>query len=562
MKGETSELVRVLLARRGVTAEEDVAAFLTPDYERGLHDPFLLAGMERAVARVLAAIAQGERIAVYADYDCDGLPGAALMGDFFRKIGYENVETYIPHRDREGYGFHIEAIDALASRGVSVIITVDVGTVAFDAVAHAQGKGVDVIVTDHHDVIGGVPPAAHAVINPKIVPYPFPGLCGTGVAFKLVQALLIEGKLRDLPAFTGIPDGWEKWLLDLVAIATVADMVPMIGENRALVYWGLRVLRKSPRIGIRALCAQVRLRQEEITEDDIGFSIAPRINAASRMDEPELALRLLTTADMAEADALALHLEELNASRKGVVAGIVKSARKHVSARYGADDRVVFLGDTAWKPALLGLAANSIMNDRGGVVCLWGRDARGRLKGSCRSDGAVNLADLFAQAGEVFEECGGHAASGGFSVSPEKVHEVAEALARAAAELGGEVRAEAGSAHDALVSLREISWPLLADVSRLAPFGIGNQKPVFLISRVRVSAVRSFGKEKNHIELQLAADGMNHSLRAFDFFRTPESFSHVPIEGSSANILATIERDAFRGPARLALRLVDVLPSA
>jgi single-stranded-DNA-specific exonuclease len=559
---EISELVRSLLAKRGVESSEDVAAFLSPDYLAHTHDPFLLVDMDKAVDRVLSAIAHDERIAIYADFDCDGIPGASVLSDFFTKIGYQNFEVYLPHRDREGYGFHTEAIDMLAAREVKLIITVDVGTVAFEGVAFANGKGIDVIVTDHHEITDKLPDA-FAILNPKRDGYPFSGLCGAAVAFKLVQALLTEGKKCGLEQFAAIPLGWEKWLLDLVAIATVADMVPLVGENRALAYWGLNVLRKSSRPGIAALCTIVRLKKSELTENDIGFSLAPRVNAASRMDEPDLALRLLTTRDTHEAESLARKLEELNASRKGIVAGIVRSARKRVRERYGENDHLVVLGDTEWKPALLGLAANSIMGDRGGIVCLWGRDVNGNLKGSCRSDGSIALPDLFAAARESFLECGGHKASGGFSVSAEKVLTLSDDLTHAMTNLERNASPDAQETdvadHDALVTLREISWPLLRDIGRLAPYGIGNPKPIFRIARVTIVSIKVFGKEKNHIELMLADQGSGASIRAFDFFRSAEDFSHLPIEGKEAAILATLERDTFRSPARLALRIVDVV---
>ena len=217
-----SELVRTLLSKRGVESEHDIAAFLNPDYELHTHDPFLLAGMDVAVARLLSAIEKGERIAVYAYFDCDGIPGAALLHDFFKKIEYENFEVYLPHRDMEGYGFHTDAIAKLAERGVKLIITIDVGTNAIEAVRFAKEKGVDVIITDHHlptprlRQAGEVTeeyvlPDAVAVLNPKLGEYPFPHLCGAGVAFKFVQAALAEGKRRALPSFEKIPNGWEKW---------------------------------------------------------------------------------------------------------------------------------------------------------------------------------------------------------------------------------------------------------------------------------------------------------------------------------------------------------------
>src|SRR3989344_6073662 len=298
------DLVSRLLQKRGITDASAVEAFLNPDYDLHTHDPFLLQGMDIAVERLLSAIKKNERIGIYADFDCDGIPGAAILSDFFNKIEYPNFEVYLPHRDREGYGFHTDAIAALAERGVKLIITVDVGTTAIDAVQFAKEKEVDVIVTDHHEIPGELPEAV-AVLNPKLAPYPFPHLCGAAVAFKLAQATLAEGKKQKVERFQKIQNGWEKWLLDMVAIATVADMVPLVGENRALAHWGLQVLRKSPRPGIRAFCAKLRLRQNELSESDIGFSIAPRINAASRMDDPDLALRLLVTQDVAEAETLA-----------------------------------------------------------------------------------------------------------------------------------------------------------------------------------------------------------------------------------------------------------------
>lgn len=550
---ELTSLVRDLLNKRGMTDDESIAAFLTPDYA-SLHAPEMLLGMDKATARTLEAIERGERIAVYADFDCDGIPGGALLADLFAKIGYINFEVYLPHRDREGYGFHKDAIAQLAARGVKLIITVDVGTTAIESVAYAKTLGVDVIVTDHHEITGALPDAL-AVLNPKVGDYPFRDLCGAGVAFKFAQALLTAGRARNLDAFLAIAPGWEKWLLDLVAIATVADMVPLIGENRTLVYWGLSVLRKSPRPGITALCTEMRVRKHEITEDAIGFSIAPRINAASRMDEPQLALSLLTTKDRAEAEVLAGKLEKLNASRKGVVAGIVREAKKRAK-QFADDERVVVLGNTEWKPALLGLAANSVMGDRGGLVCLWGRDGNGKLKGSCRSDGSVSVVDVFTHAKASFEEFGGHAASGGFTLVADQVHTLHDALSTAMSAVADD-RIARDTSHDALIVLEEVSSTLLADISRLAPFGIGNKKPVFLVKGARTVSFKRFGKEKNHVEIQLESE-KGKRARAFDFFRSPEDFTHALAEGAPAQLLATIERDNFRGG--LALRLVDILP--
>jgi single-stranded-DNA-specific exonuclease len=551
-----SGLVATLLAKRGLEGEA-AERFLNPDFNRDTHDPFLLADMDRAVARILAAMRQGERVAVYGDFDCDGIPGSALLFDTFRKIGYEDVEVYIPHRDREGYGFHAAAIDTLAERGVRLIITVDVGTVAFAGVDHAKSKGIDVIVTDHHEIQGVLPDCI--VINPKREPYPFKDLCGAATAWKLASALLAEGKRQKLENFAAIPDGWEKWLLDLVAISTVADLVPLVGENRALAHFGLTVLRKSIRPGIRALATQTRVRLASVTEDDIGFSFAPRINAASRMDEPELALRLLTTQDADEASVIAAQLESLNRKRRGVVAAIVREAKARAAARFTETDRVIVLGDTEWKPALMGLAANSLMEGRGGVVVMWGRDANGKLKGSARSDGTVSVVELFAAAGDALEEFGGHHASGGFSVSHEAVHTLQERLAAALVSLAPAERVREEKAADAEILLSQVSTTLRRDFSRLAPFGIGNPKPLFRVVRTVIMSARKFGKEMNHTEVMLVCSETGARQRAFQFFRSPKDFTLMPQADLQADLLATLEKDSFKGENALALRIADIL---
>lgn len=554
---ELSDLLKTLLDKRGIS---DTESFLNPVYE-SLHDPLLLSGMRVALERFFSAFEKKERIAIYTDFDCDGVSAAAVFSDFLEKIGYTNFDMYMPHRDNEGYGFHAQAIRDLHARGATLIITADVGIAAAAQVRVASELGIDVIITDHHEVMNEMP-AALAVVNPKLGGYPFPDLCGAAVAYKFVQAALGEGRKRQLEAFLKIPEGWEKWLLDVVAIATIADMVPLVGENRTIVFYGLRVLRRTRRPGLMALAQATRLRLPEITEDDIGFSIAPRINAASRMDTPELALKLLTTHDALEAQRLAEQLEALNTKRKSTVATIVRAAKKRAKERFAEDTPVTVLGDTAWKPALLGLAANSLMGDRGGVVCLWGRDAAGNLKGSCRSDGAVSLSDLFVHAPDIFVQFGGHARAGGFTVDPERVHTLHEDLLAAHGRARGAllVQAVESLVHDATLPLGTVSNSLVKELSLLSPFGVGNPKPVFYIPEARITGVRAFGKEKNHVEVMLECATTGRIVRAFEFFKQPSSFSFEPAAGTSAHVLATLERDSYRGPSAVSLRIVDFLP--
>jgi len=551
-----SSLLSDLLAQRGVRTPEEIGAFLYPNYDTHLHDPFLLIDMQKGVDRILRAIQSKENITVYADFDCDGIPAAVILHDFFKKVGcHDNVGVYIPHRHNEGYGFHKEAIDAIRENKTTLIITVDVGINAYETALYAKEHGIDVVITDHHEINGSLPQAV-AVINPKREPYLFSDLCGAGVAYKLVQALISEGKKAELEAFSTIQDGWEKWLLDMVGLATIADMVPLIGENRVLASYGLTVLRKTPRPGIVALCRKLRIEQKDMTEDDIGFLIAPRINAASRMDEARVAFILLSTADSAEAEEAARQLEILNRKRKGVVGALVKEARKREKERE-EHSRVYVTGSVEWKPSLLGLVANALADTHPGAVCVWGCDGKGNIKGSCRSDGSVHVVEMFTSANLILEEYGGHKHAGGFSVSRENIHRLSE-IFNAAAVQGGEKNGTSAVPELANpLSLGHVSWDMLQELKKLSPFGVGNDKPIFQFSNVLFEDVRVFGKERNHTEIILG-DKKIGGVRAFQFFTTPDSFSNPPAPGKTGTILATLERDSFNGQYAVALRIVDV----
>ncbi len=551
------DFIRKLLDERGIITEEEKSTFLLPDFLQGTHNAFLLAGVRTAALRVVQAGERKEKVAIYADFDADGIPGAVVLHDFFVKIGVQPT-VYIPHRHHEGYGLHPAAIEKLHEQGITLLITVDVGISGHAGALRAQELGIDLIITDHHELPAELP-AAYAIVHPRLIsqetkaPYPFVHLCGAAVAFKVVQAALAAGREQKIAAYLSIPEGWEKWLLDMVGIATLSDMVPLKGENRVLASFGLMVLRKSPRKGLRALCKKNRIDQRTLTEEDIGFTITPRINAASRMDEPELAFRLLATQDADEADVLAATLEKLNTKRKGAVASVVKVARAKVLERH-PDDFVAVVGDPSWKPALLGLAANSLLDGRKGVVCLWGRDGTGILKGSCRSDGSVHVTEMFAAAGVALEESGGHACAGGFSVSLDEVHTLHTHFSRVA---------RTGPAAPATVSVphaihpRELTYALYESLRILAPFGVGNEKPQLELPDVLIEEVRIFGKEGNHTEIIVSKDG--YRIRAFQFFKTPDDFTKLPAVGETCTLRGSVERDQFKGVRKVALRTVDVL---
>lgn len=556
-----------LLEERGVA---DVEAFLNPGYEKR-PDPFLMKDMEVAVSRILRAIEHGEKIAAWTDYDCDGIPAAALLADFFRMIGYP-LRSYIPERS-EGYGLNESGIALLKEEGVSLIITADVGITNISEVAFAENLGIDVIVSDHHlplraeavgeGGLGEVLPPAVAVLNPHRADceYPFKELCGTGVAFKLVEGIIRRSKnvaVRQLH-FLRLPVGFEKWLLDLVALATVADMVELTGENRTLVRFGLVVLQKGRRKGLRALLDTMRVPLQSVTEDDIAFSIAPKINAASRMASPKLALELLTIEDDARAKVIAGELVKLNDARKLEGARVAKEVKQRLEGR--ALDPVIVLGNSAWKPALLGIAATNVVETYRRTVCLWGKEGD-VIKGSCRSDGSVNIVSLMSATEGVFEDYGGHERSGGFSLKASAVHLLPEKLASAYArtKTAHEQPAPSGTAGDSRLALFEASDETYRALRLLAPFGIGNPKPIFVFENVRVEKMLWFGKHKEHARLTVS-DGEKTTRDAVAFFAIRASYRaelELLSSGDTVTLQGAIEQSFFAGRKELRLRLENI----
>jgi single-stranded-DNA-specific exonuclease len=550
------DLTAALLTRRGIVTKEDAEKFLNPSYDLHLYDPFLMTDMKKAARRFADAILSKEHVAVWSDYDCDGIPGGTLLHDFLKKVG-ANFENYIPHRHNEGYGMNEGGIQNLAKNGVKLIVTVDSGITDITPVAYAKELGIDVIVTDHHLPREEGLPEAFAVVNPNArenETYPCKSLCGSGVAWKLVCATLaIEPLLREQ-----VPVGWEKWLLDMVGLATIADMVPLIDENRLLATYGLLVMRKSPRIGLQKLCRGMRVEQRSITEDDVGFMIAPRVNAASRMGEARDAFQLFTTPSEDEADMLAKKLEKANRSRKAEAGAITKAVHARIKER-GEVRTVIALGDPDWRPALLGLVAGNIADEYERPVFLWGREGNMKLKGSMRSAGAVHGLELMRATTDTFEDCGGHAAAGGFTVHDHAIFFLEDSLVTAFEKIEKNPVDPLLSHADAVITLEEVALPFLKKVERLSPFGMNNPKPVFLLRDVGVKEISRFGKSGEHLKIKIVSES-GRVIDAVTFF-AKGSLARVAdslVSGDRVNIIGHLERDMFgRGsPARI--RLLDL----
>ncbi len=542
----------LLLRNRGVETKEDIERFLNPSYDLHLYDPLLMKNMREAAERLGAAILSGERIAAWTDYDCDGIPAAVLLHDFLQKAG-ANFEIYIPHRHEEGYGVNVEGVEKLAESGVKLLVTADSGITDIAPVARARALGMDVIVTDHH-LPGDILPDAIVVDDKQEgETYPFPELCGAATAWKLVCAVLaVHPSLREK-----VPTGWEKWLLDMVGLATIADMMPLVGENRVLAKYGLKVLRKSPRIGLQRLCRVMRMNQSMITEDDVGFMIAPRVNAASRMGDAHEAFKLFTTKDETEAEALAKKLDKANRERKAQAGAITRAVHDRLKARTSIPS-IIALGDPAWRPGLLGLVANGIAEEYERPVFLWGREGNQALKGSCRSDGAVHVVNLMTAADGVFVEFGGHAMSAGFTVKDDQVFYLEERLIEAHKKTASTLAVEGALNVDVEIVAHQANDSLLEKVERLAPFGEKNRKPLFLLRECAISRVSYFGKGNEHLKIEIVHDF--GKLEAVTFFAKGDiaKAARALTQGSRANILAHLERDQFSRRNRPRLRIVDL----
>ncbi len=569
---EYSDLSARLLWNRNIDDRQSAQAFLQPDFSAS-HDPFLLKDAEKAAQRIILAIKKGEKIVIYSDYDTDGIPAGAMFHGFFKKIGFKNFYNYIPHRHDEGFGLNDDAVKEIADNGTKLLVTLDCGITDVGPVNTACDMGIDVIITDHH-----APPAemprAFAIVNPKQdgCIYPEKNLCGAGVGWKLIQAILKKERF-------GMKEGQEKWLLDMVGIATLSDMVSLTGENRILAYYGLAVLRKSPRKGLVHLLQKIGVKQKDIVEDDVGFSISPRINAASRMGAPMDAFSLLVAEDDNEAERLAEHLDHINNERKGVVASLVKEVKRKIRERYGKEPAsmatsmpsVLVLGSPNWRPSLLGLAANTCAEEFNRPVFLWGRDGDGLYKGSCRvgNGDAIHLVELMTAAPALtFTQFGGHMGAGGFTVSKEVVFDLEKILNAAYERIKIQDQNSKNQENseqnfvDGIININDITWALFDEVNKFAPFGMDNPRPIFMIKDATIAAVKHFGKEKNHLELLLEKDpqisGSGGTISAIAFFKKSEDFA-VKLEiGAKATIIGSLERSTFKRNPELRVRILDV----
>lgn len=510
------QLLERILCSRGLTTHTARQAFLHPDYDAHQHDPFLLPGMCHAVERLVQAHAQGEAIVVYGDYDIDGLSATALLLDAFASFGFAAVQAFIPNRFVEGYGMTMGAVDKVAAMGAKLIVTVDCGSLCHQEIAYAKERyGIDTVVTDHHNVAPTRPPAI-ATVNPKYDDhqYPFRDLCGAGVAFKLVQALQTK-----LP---GLAPGHEKWLLDLVALGTVCDIVTLTNENRANVYWGLEVLKKQRRTGLKALMAVSGIDPRSVNARSLGFGLGPRMNAAGRLDTAEHALHMLMATDGMEALAASNKLEELNQRRRQIQDEIFAQACQQ--AEDDASSRVLVVAQQGWNHGVIGIVASKLVERYKKPTFILG--VRGQeATGSARSFGEFSAADAVRAADDIIMRGGGHAAAAGVTLATQQIDAFRQRVNEYYDSLGlrDQTRHLLPQADVTVPDFGEIDEALVAGIAQMEPFGNGNPEPVLRIPAATVVAMRQMGSDGQHVKLTLE-DSTGRCLQMLAFQAPSEYF--------------------------------------
>lgn len=506
-----------ILHARGITPENQ-AAFLTPSYEAD-HDPFLLPDMQPAVERLIQAHKNNERITIYGDYDIDGLTATTVLLDSLEKFGFKNVTAFIPNRFTEGYGLTVDAVERIAKAGADLILTVDCGSLSHKEITRAAECGIDVIVTDHHNVAPVQPPAV-AVINPKrllqdypdeyenfmLKPdaphkdaiYPFLDLPGVGVAFKLVQAL------QTVPVFgKGLPKGQEKWLLDLVALGTVCDVVTLVDENRTHVYWGLTVMQKTRRKGLQALMAVSNVRPEALNARSLGFALGPRMNAAGRLETAQYSLDMLIATSGDEALQWARKLDEMNQRRRHEQDDIFKAAL--VQAEALAGDPVLVVSAEGWNHGVVGIVAAKLLEKYHKPTFVLGVDGD-EAKGSARSYGDFSAADAIRSADNIITKGGGHKLAAGVTIPTANIDAFRQQVNAfyASKNLTHAAQETLLLPHaDTDATLDEVTEKLVDLITTLEPFGNGNPQPVLRTAGVTVYNQRRMGQDGQHLKLTL-----------------------------------------------------------
>lgn len=534
------KIVLQILMERGYDSLEAINNFLDPD-ARGLYDPNFMHDMELGVDRIQQAIMNGEKIVIYGDYDVDGITSTALMYETLEELGAE-VEYYIPDRFKDGYGPNVEVYKHLIDEGVSLIVTVDNGVAGHEAIDYANQHGVDVVITDHHELPETLPDA-YAIIHPRHPEgdYPFGELSGVGVAFKVAAALLEE-----------LPQD----VLDLVALGTVADLVSLTGENRILVKYGLQLLQQTMRPGLQSLYKVAGIEVPTITEETIGFSLAPRLNALGRMENGSLGVELLTTLDEEKAEELAKTTNQLNIKRQEEVNKIVEEAVAQL-ANKSENHLVNVVAGNNWHEGVVGIVASRLVDMTGKPSLVLSIDEKtGIAKGSGRSIEAFQMFDALDSHRDILMKFGGHHMACGLSLDKEKLSDLQQVVDEEGKKQGIE-HATKPVVKVIPVNLDDVNLDLEAQLEVLAPFGTDNHRPVFEFKDYEVNAVQAIGQQKNHLKLQLQSN--NSQVDALDFGIGSKKISEIERNKNSVCLIGTLGKNIWQSRVNLQIMIEDIL---
>ncbi|RJQ34618.1 single-stranded-DNA-specific exonuclease RecJ [Candidatus Parcubacteria bacterium] len=506
---ELHPTVAQLLYNRGLRTQQAIDEFLLPDYSQDIHDPFLFKDMKKACELVYKLIAEKQLITVYGDYDADGVSAAVILKTVLSDLGAQ-VDVYLPHREKEGYGLNKKAVEELATNNTKLIITCDCGISNVEEVALAKEKKLKVIITDHHAIPKDLPPA-DAIIHPQVEgeTYPFKKLAGGGVAFKLAQAL-IAYKHND--ANDKEKETQEKWLLDMVAISTVADMVPLLGENRTLLKYGLIVLRKTKRLGLLKLLEVANVDLNKIDTSTIGFAIGPRINAAGRMDHANLAYYLLTETDEDKAKILASDINQSNLDRQRMTEQMVRQAK---SQKIDLEDSLLVFYSPDWTAGLSGLVASRLLREYSRPILVMTDTPDGQIVGSGRSIEEFNITDALQLNSNLLLRFGGHPQACGFAFEKENMENFVQLMKEQAKKQLKDVSFQAKMNVEIYQEFSEISWDLVDMLAKFEPFGHANPEPIFMSEEIMVTAAKRVGNDSKHWKLELVKDNKRIGAIAF-----------------------------------------------
>lgn len=518
---EYSSLICDLLYNRNIKTQKQIDEFFNPDYLDDIHDPFLLKGMKKAVARIIKAIEKKEKIFIYGDYDADGVCSSAILFLTLKELGVKNPGIYIPDRDKEGHGLNENAITSLSKKEVKLIITVDCGCTNFEEIDLVKSLGIDVIITDHHSLRDKIP-NAFALIDPfqKGDKYPFKELAGAGVAYKLACALL-----KSINKDKSVP--FEKWLLDITAIATITDMMPIIGENRALVKYGLGVLAQTKWPGLQELMKISGINPKIIHSSKngeapstnlnthmIGFGIGPRLNAAGRMDHANAAYDLLITKDKKKAKALAEQINKNNVKRQSLTDKIVKEIESRLNKKEIENNncKFIFEGDPNWPVGLIGLVAGKITGKYNIPTVIY-QEKRDIICTSCRSTVQFDLIEAFNKCLHFFDDFGGHKQACGFRMKKDNLNKVKSIFSKIIEKKLKDIDIEKSLDIDAEMKLKDIDWKNYDYIQNFAPFGKGNLEPKFLVKKAEIINCRTVGNGDKHLKLELIIFGKKSMIK-------------------------------------------------